>query len=128
MNVLYLLGAGANGSQSGDLIINFADGTQPLTYSLEFTDWANSSNTKSKKQAQLSVGSVPFINDDKNGIEIVLKQFKTYITTNKHGDGIAEDYWRYIFGYGINVDSQSPVSSIDFNFSDNVKILAASYI
>jgi hypothetical protein len=124
MNVLYLLGAGANGDQSGDLIINFADGSTPLAYTLNFTDWANNKNQKPKKHSNpsLSLQSKPY-ND-----EIVLEYFKTYVNTNKNGVGKAENNYRYIFGYGINVDSSSPVSSIDFNFDDNVKILAASYL
>jgi hypothetical protein len=124
MNTLYLLGAGANGDQSGDLIINFADGSTPLAYTLNFTDWANNKNQKVKRRSNpsLSLQSKPY-ND-----EIVLEVFTTYINANKNGVGKAENNYRYIFGYGINVASPSPVSSIDFNFSDNVKILAASYM
>jgi hypothetical protein len=121
MNTLYLLGAGANGDQSGyNLIINFADGSTPLTHTLDFTDWANHENQQATNNSQpsLSVQSRPYIN------EIVLQDFTTYVD-NK---GKTQQYYRYIFGYAIEVESSSPVSSIDFNFDDNVKILAASYL
>jgi hypothetical protein len=117
MNTLYLLGAGANGTQQNqDLIINHEDGSSE-SYPLTFTDWANNVNTKNKKSPTLSNNTQIGPN------EYVLQDFNTYVN-NK---GKSEGYYRYMFGYAVTVDSTSPVSSIDFNFDDNVKILAASY-
>lgn len=124
MDTLYLLGAGANGNQENqDLIVNYSDGSSQ-TYSLSFTDWANNQKQKNSKSTKPSTLNTSTLFDN----ESLVLSMENYISQT----GYPKYHWRYLFGYTIDVvnpvNPSLTVTSLDFNFNDNVKIIAASYV
>lgn len=110
MDTLYLLGAAVNGDQSGDFIINYADGTQE-PFNQIFTDWANNTNS-----------TQPLDTNNLYQGETLLYTFPFYAHKSK-----AKNYNRYLFGYSFDLDPSLEVESIVMPGNYNIRILGASY-
>lgn len=99
---LYIAAAGSNGNQSGDIILNWADGSSSTTWSQEFSDWRNNGSSTAP-------AGVP------NQEVIIQGQ-----VVNQTGTATKDPNW--IYGYSYDLGGKI-LDSITLPDNDNIGIL-----
>lgn len=99
---LYIAGAGSNGNQSGDFILNWSDGSPSTTWNQTFSDWRNGGNSNAPTGVE--------------GQDVIVQGQ----VVNQLGNVTNDNNW--IYGYSFDLNGRT-LDSITLPNNGNIGIL-----